>query len=95
MTIASGIVTSANFGYSVGKQIVYGYMPADYAVEGTQLEIIYFGEAVRSDRRPRSALRPQDDPPAKLILRFNTKNGGSDYRDAFSWSQSRRPWMYS
>jgi heterotetrameric sarcosine oxidase gamma subunit len=39
-----GHVTSANFGYSVGKPIVYGYIPASLAVEGNPLEIIYFGE---------------------------------------------------
>lgn len=39
-----GHVTSANFGYSVGSFIAYGYLPAEYAVEGTQLEIIYFGD---------------------------------------------------
>jgi len=39
-----GHVTSANFGYSVGKPIIYGYIPATLAVEGTPLEIIYFGE---------------------------------------------------
>jgi heterotetrameric sarcosine oxidase gamma subunit len=39
-----GHVTSANFGYSIGKPIVYGYIPASLAVEGTRLEIIYFGE---------------------------------------------------
>lgn len=39
-----GHVTSANFGYSVGKLVAYGYLPIDYAEEGTRLEIIYFGK---------------------------------------------------
>jgi heterotetrameric sarcosine oxidase gamma subunit len=39
-----GHVTSANFGYSVGKFIAYGYLPVEYAVEGTRLDIVYFGE---------------------------------------------------
>ncbi len=39
-----GHVTSANFGYSVGKFIVYGYLPTEYATDGTRLEIIYFGK---------------------------------------------------
>jgi glycine cleavage system aminomethyltransferase T len=39
-----GHVTSANFGYSVGKFIVYGYLPSELATEGTRLEIIYLGE---------------------------------------------------
>ena len=39
-----GHVTSANFGYSVGRFIVYGYVPPEFATEGTRVEIIYFGE---------------------------------------------------
>jgi glycine cleavage system aminomethyltransferase T len=39
-----GHVTSANFGYSVGQSIAYGYLPAELAVEGTPTDIIYFGE---------------------------------------------------
>jgi glycine cleavage system T protein len=39
-----GHVTSANYGYSVGKYILYGYLPKEYATVGTALEIEYFGE---------------------------------------------------
>jgi glycine cleavage system T protein len=39
-----GYVTSANYGYSVGKLIAYGYLPIAYAAVGTQLEVEYFGE---------------------------------------------------
>ena len=39
-----GHVTSANTGYTVGKFILYGYLPVEYAQPGTQLEIAYFGE---------------------------------------------------
>ncbi|HWK47566.1 MAG TPA: FAD-dependent oxidoreductase [Stellaceae bacterium] len=53
-----GYVTSANFGYSVGKFIAYGYLPTHLAVEGQRLELEYFGErfgaVVSSD--------PQFDP---------------------------------
>lgn len=38
-----GYVTSANFGYMVGKSIAYGYLPIDYATPGTRVEIEYFG----------------------------------------------------
>jgi glycine cleavage system aminomethyltransferase T/glycine/D-amino acid oxidase-like deaminating enzyme len=38
-----GYVTSANYGYTVGKGIVYGYLPMDYAVEGKRVEVYYFG----------------------------------------------------
>ena len=47
-----GHVTSANYGYSVGKFMVYGYLPVDYAKPGTTLEVEYLGErwpAVVSD----------------------------------------------
>jgi glycine cleavage system aminomethyltransferase T len=39
-----GHVTSANYGYSVGKFIVYGYLPVEHAALGTQLEIEYFSQ---------------------------------------------------
>lgn len=41
---AVGYVTSANYGYSVGKFIAYGYLPIELAAPGTALEIDYFGE---------------------------------------------------
>jgi glycine cleavage system aminomethyltransferase T len=37
-------VTSANYGYSIGRGIVYSYLPVELAVEGTPLEVEYFGE---------------------------------------------------
>jgi glycine cleavage system aminomethyltransferase T/glycine/D-amino acid oxidase-like deaminating enzyme len=37
-------VTSAACGYSVGRGIVYGYLPVDLAVEGTPVEVEYFGD---------------------------------------------------
>jgi glycine cleavage system aminomethyltransferase T/glycine/D-amino acid oxidase-like deaminating enzyme len=40
---AVGWVTSANFGYTVGKSIAYGYLPLPLANVGTRLEIEYFG----------------------------------------------------
>ena len=39
-----GYVTSANYGYSIGRGIAYGYLPADLATEGAPVEIEYFGE---------------------------------------------------
>lgn len=53
-----GHITSANFGYSVGKSIAYGYLPAALAAEGTELEIVYFGERYRAT----VAADPQYDP---------------------------------
>ena len=39
-----GYVTSANYGYSIGRGIAYGYLPVDVAAEGTPVQIEYFGE---------------------------------------------------
>lgn len=39
-----GHVTSANYGYSVGKYILYGYLPKEFSAAGTDLWIEYFGE---------------------------------------------------
>jgi glycine cleavage system aminomethyltransferase T/glycine/D-amino acid oxidase-like deaminating enzyme len=38
-----GYVTSAGYGYAIGRGIVYGYLPAALAVEGTPVEVEYFG----------------------------------------------------
>ena len=53
-----GYVTSANFGYSVGKFIVYGYLPVEHAQEGTEVEVEFFGR-----RQPATVSRePLFDP---------------------------------
>jgi heterotetrameric sarcosine oxidase gamma subunit len=39
-----GHVTSANYGYSIGKFIVYGYLPVEHANLGTQLAVEYLGQ---------------------------------------------------
>lgn len=39
-----GYVTSANYGHSIGRGIVYGYLPTDYADVGTKVDVVYFGE---------------------------------------------------
>ena len=43
-----GYVTSANYGYSVGRGIAYGYLPAAHAKQGSSVEILYFGERLRA-----------------------------------------------
>ncbi len=40
-----GYVTSAGFGYAVGKSIAYGYLPAELAIPGTTVAVEYFGDA--------------------------------------------------
>ena len=39
-------VTSANYGYSIGRGIVYGYLPADLTEAGTPVEVQYFDQGV-------------------------------------------------
>ena len=39
-----GFVTSSSYGYSVDKGIVYGYIPVEYAYEGSKVNILYFGK---------------------------------------------------
>ncbi|MBI3648282.1 MAG: FAD-dependent oxidoreductase [Actinobacteria bacterium] len=51
-------VTSANRGYSIGRGIAYGYLPVELAVEGTPVEIEYFGERLAAT----VAADPQFDP---------------------------------
>ena len=43
-----GYVTSANYGHSIGRGIVYGYLPIDYAKVGTNVDVLYFGERLRA-----------------------------------------------
>jgi glycine cleavage system T protein len=42
----AGYVTSADYGYSVGKTIAYGYLPVEVARKGQRASIRYFGEAL-------------------------------------------------
>ena len=53
-----GYVTSSNYGYSVETDIAYGYLPSALSQEGTELEIIYFGD----QRKARVAADPLFDP---------------------------------
>jgi glycine cleavage system aminomethyltransferase T len=58
-----GYVTSAGYGYSVGRCVVYGYLPTDLAVEGTPLEIEYFDERFPA----RVASEPLWDPKGERL----------------------------
>jgi glycine cleavage system T protein len=42
-------VTSGGYGYSVEESIAFAYLPVEYAKEGTQLEIEFFGETVEAE----------------------------------------------
>jgi glycine cleavage system T protein len=39
-----GYVTSANYGYTVSRSIVYGYLPPEHTAEGTRVRVYFFGE---------------------------------------------------
>jgi len=56
-------VTSAGYGYSIGRGIVYGYLPVELAVAGTPVEVEYFGE-----RHPATvAAEPLFDPKGERL----------------------------
>ena len=54
-----GCVTSANFGYSIGKSIAYGYLPLSHARTGTPIQVYYFGERLRATVAPDPLYDPQ------------------------------------
>jgi glycine cleavage system aminomethyltransferase T len=49
-----GWVTSGGYGYTVGKSIAYGYLPAEYAKVGTPLDVEILGERIKAvvEREP-------------------------------------------
>jgi heterotetrameric sarcosine oxidase gamma subunit len=58
-----GYVTSANYGYSVGKSIAYGYVPLAYAEPGTKVQIYFFGALHSATVTP----EPLFDPKMKRL----------------------------
>ncbi|MFI5890406.1 FAD-dependent oxidoreductase [Actinoplanes sp. NPDC051513] len=62
---AIGYVTSASYGYTVGRTVVYAWLPAALAAPGTALAVEYFGE-----RLPATvAAEPLFDPQMERIRR--------------------------
>lgn len=61
--VVVGHVTSAGYGYSVGRGIAYGYLPADLAREGTAVEIEYLGERLAAT----VAAEPLVDPKGERL----------------------------
>jgi glycine cleavage system aminomethyltransferase T len=53
-----GYVTSANYGHSIGRGIVYGYLPMSHTQPGTGVDVIYFGERLQAT----VAREPLHDP---------------------------------
>ena len=58
-----GYVTSANYGHSIGRGIVYGYLPASHAEAGTRVEVLYFGERLAAT----VAKEPLYDPSGRKM----------------------------
>jgi glycine cleavage system aminomethyltransferase T/glycine/D-amino acid oxidase-like deaminating enzyme len=56
-------VTSAAYGYSIGRGIVYGYLPVELAVEGTPFEVEYFGDRLAAT----VAAEPLWDPKGERL----------------------------
>jgi glycine cleavage system aminomethyltransferase T/glycine/D-amino acid oxidase-like deaminating enzyme len=56
-------VTSAAYGYSVGRGIAYGYLPVELAVEGTPVEVEYFGDRLAAT----VAAEPLWDPKGERL----------------------------
>ncbi|WP_030434487.1 GcvT family protein [Actinoplanes subtropicus] len=60
-----GYVTSASYGYSIGRTVVYAWLPGELSVPGTPLAVEYFGE-----RLPATvAAEPLFDPQMERIRR--------------------------
>lgn len=55
---AVGYVTSAAFGYTVGKPIAYAYLPSSIG-EGDAVEIEYFGRRITATVTPEPLVDPQ------------------------------------
>jgi glycine cleavage system aminomethyltransferase T/glycine/D-amino acid oxidase-like deaminating enzyme len=60
-----GYVTSANYAYSLGKFLLYGYVSADLAAPGSQVDVVYFGER----RRATVLAEPVFDPRMEKLKR--------------------------
>ncbi|HET9671299.1 MAG TPA: aminomethyltransferase family protein, partial [Actinomycetota bacterium] len=56
-------VTSAAYGYAIGRGGVYGYLPVDLAVEGTPVEVEYFGDRLAAT----VAAEPLWDPKGERL----------------------------
>jgi glycine cleavage system aminomethyltransferase T len=56
-----GYVTSANYGYSIGQFIVYGYLPVEYTAEGSQVEVEFFGQRYPATVRSEPLFDPENE----------------------------------
>ena len=56
-----GWVAAGGFGYSVGKSIIYAYLPIEYSKVGTKLMVEFFGENVGAVVEPSPLWDPKAD----------------------------------
>ena len=56
-----GYVTSANYGHSIGRGIVYGYLPTSHTEVGTSVDILYFGERLQATVAKEPLYDPRGD----------------------------------
>ena len=58
-----GHVTSANYGHTIGRGIVYGYLPVSRAGAGTKVQVLYFNEPLAAT----VAREPLYDPEGRRM----------------------------
>jgi len=58
-----GYVTSANYGYTVRRSIAYGYLPVEYAAEGTKIDVHFFAQRCPA----RVSKEPLYDPENRIV----------------------------
>ena len=63
---AVGYVTSADFGYTVGRHVLLGWLPPDLAQEGTQVDVDIFGEHHGATVTHEPLYDPERRAPARL-----------------------------
>ena len=52
-------VTSANYGHSIGRGIVYGYLPVEYSEVGTSVDVLYFDKRLQATVQKEPLYDPQ------------------------------------
>ena len=55
----SGYVTSAGYGYTVGRTVAYAWLPATHAVPGRQVEVEYFGKRLAATVQTEPLVDPE------------------------------------
>jgi glycine cleavage system aminomethyltransferase T len=63
--VPAGYVTSASYGYTVGRTVVYAWLPAALSVPGTAVAVEYFGERLPATVQA----EPLFDPAMERIRR--------------------------